>query len=359
MGSWGEVLAQYRDKIDELDRQILELLNKRAEVAKAVGDLKKKHDLRVYVPERETEILESLSKLNEGPFPTDAVRTIFREIISASISLEKRMRVCFLGPKATFTHVACIRQFGESAELIPVINVAEVFESVDRKEVEFGVVPIENSTEGIVSNTLDMFVEHNISIIGEITLEISHALLSVTGDMEHIKKVYSHPHAIAQCRNWLEKNLRDVPVFNVDSTARAAELASEDPSSAAIASEGASKMYGLKVMKKNIQDNIYNYTRFIIIGKITPEKTGCDKTSIIFSVKDEVGALHRILEPFAKHEINLTKIESRPVKKRAWEYLFFLDMEGHITDGNIASAINEMRILCDYFKLLGSYPRAV
>jgi chorismate mutase/prephenate dehydratase len=358
MSSWTEVLAQYRNEIDELDRQILDILNKRAEIARAVGDLKKKHDLRVYVPERETEILESLSKLNRGPFPTDAVRTIFREIISASISLERRMRVCFLGPKATFTHMACIKQFGESAELVPVINVAEVFESVERENVEFGVVPIENTTEGIVSNTLDMFVEHNINIIGEITLEISHALLSVTGEVDHLKRVYSHPHAIAQCRNWLEKNMRDIPVFHVDSTAKAAELASEDPSSSAIAAEGAGKIYGLKVIKKNIQDNIYNFTRFIIIGKITPEKTEWDKTSIIFSVKDEVGALYKILAPFSKYGINLTKIESRPVKKRAWEYLFFLDMEGHITDPNISSAINEMRILCDFFKLLGSYPRA-
>ncbi len=358
MNSWSEILAQYRDKIDKLDRDILELLNRRASIAIAVGELKKKHNLRVYVPERETEILESLSKLNTGPFPTEAVRTIFREIISASISLEKRMRVCFLGPKATFTHMACITQFGESADLVPVINVAEVFESVDRKEVEFGVVPIENSTEGIVSNTLDMFVEHNINITGEIILEISHSLLSVTGEMEHIKKVYSHPHAIAQCRNWLEKNLKGVPVFHVESTAKAAELVSEDPSSAAVAAEGAGKLYGLQVLKKNIQDNINNITRFIIIGKTTPEKTGWDKTSIIFSVKDEVGALHKILEPFAKYDINLTKIESRPVKKRAWEYLFFLDMAGQITDANIASARNEMRILCDYFKLLGSYPRA-
>lgn len=358
MSAWSEVLAEYRSKIDELDKQILDILNKRAEIAKEVGDLKRKHDLRVYVPEREAEILENLSKLNRGPFPTDAVKTIFREIISASISLEKRMRVCFLGPKATFTHMACIRQFGESADLVPVINVAEVFESVERKDVEFGVVPIENSTEGIVSNTLDMFVEHNIRIIGEITLEISHALLSVTGEMEHVKRVYSHPHAIAQCRNWLEKHMRDVPVFHVDSTAKAAELAAEDPSSSAIAAEGAGKLYGLKVMKRNIQDNIYNITRFIIIGKMTPEKTGWDKTSIIFSVKDEVGALHKILEPFSRYGINLTKIESRPVKKRAWEYLFFLDMEGHITDGNIMSAINEMKVLCDYFKLLGSYPRS-
>lgn len=358
MSDWKELLALYREKIDEVDGKVLELLNQRAEIAREVGELKKKHDLRVYVPEREAEIIESLSKLNRGPFPTEAVKTIFREIISASISLEKPMRVCFLGPKATFTHMACLKQFGESANLVPVINVTEVFEYVERREAEFGVVPIENSTEGIVSNTLDMFVEYDINIIGEITLDISHALLSVIGKMEHIKKVYSHPHAIAQCRSWLEKNLRAIPVFDVESTAKAAELASEDPSSAAIAAEEASKMYGLKVIKRNIQDNINNFTRFIIVGKITPEKTGWDKSSIIFSVKHEVGALFKILQPFSKHGINLTKIESRPVKKRAWEYLFFLDMEGHITDPSLSAAVDEMRVLCDFFKLLGSYPRS-
>ncbi|RMG60805.1 MAG: prephenate dehydratase [Deltaproteobacteria bacterium] len=359
MTDWRERLASLRQEIDRIDRQILDLLNKRAEIARQVGELKKEHGLRIYVPEREAEILEKLTSTNPGPFPNEAVRTIFREIISASISLEKPMRVAFLGPEATFTHMACLRHFGESAHLIPLINVTEVFESVERGEAEYGVVPIENSTEGVVSNTLDMFVEHNLNIIGEITMEVAHALLSKTGEVAHLKKIYSHPHAIAQCRGWLERHLREIPVFHVESTARAAELASEDPTAAAIASEGAAKLYGLRVIKRNIQDNINNFTRFIIIGKMSPERTGRDKTSVIFSVRDEVGALFRILEPFAKYGINLTKIESRPVKKRAWEYLFFLDMEGHIQDEKVRQAIDEMRLLTSYFKLLGSYPRSI
>ncbi len=359
MSGWEDTLARLREKIDQTDKKILELLNNRARIAREVGELKKAHGLRVYVPEREAEIIDRLSGQNQGPFPAEGIRTIFREIISASISLEKPMRACFLGPPATFTHMACIKHFGESAELIPVINVTEVFELVERKDCEFGVVPIENSTEGVVSNTLDMFVEYNQSIIGEIMLEISHSLLSKTGEFSHIKTVYSHPHAIAQCRSWLEKNLRQASVLHVESTARAAELASGDPSSAAIAGEGAGKLYGLRTIKKNIQDNVTNFTRFIIIGKMHPDRTGKDKTSIIFSVKDEVGALYKILKSFSNYKINLTKIESRPVKKRAWEYLFFLDMEGHIKDGDVKGAIDEMRILCSFFKLLGSYPRAL
>ncbi len=359
MGNWQDDLARLRERIDQTDRKILELLNVRAEIAREVGSVKKEHDLRVYVPEREAEIIQRLSSMNRGPFPPEGVATIFREIISASISLEKPMRVSFLGPKATFTQMACIKQFGESADLVPMINVTEVFESVERKDCEFGVVPIENSTEGVVSNTLDMFVEFNQSIIGEIMLEISHSLLSVTGDISHIETVYSHPHAIAQCRHWLEKNLKKAKVLHVESTARAAELASEDPSAAAVAAEGAGKLYGLRIIKKNIQDNVYNLTRFIIIGKMHPGRTGKDKTSIIFSVKDEVGALFKILEPFSKTGINLTKIESRPVKKRAWEYLFFLDMEGHIKDEKVKNALDGMRVFCAYFKILGSYPRAL
>jgi chorismate mutase/prephenate dehydratase len=311
------------------------------------------------VPEREVEILRRISGANPGPFPNDALKTIYREIISASLSLEKPLSVAFLGPKATFTQLACLKHFGESADYVPQINVSEVFEAVERGVADFGVVPIENSSEGIVSNTLDMFVDHNLLICGEILVEVAHDLLSVTGDLDHVKKVYSHPHAIAQCRGWLEKNLRAVPVFDVESTARAAELAVDDPSAAAIAGEAAAKIYGLKSIRKRIQDNTNNFTRFIIIGKIAPEVTGRDKTSILFAARDEVGALHLMLEPFAKHKVNLTKIESRPVKTKAWEYLFFLDMEGHISAGPVAAAVSELRTRAQFLKILGSYPRAI
>ncbi|HEU5361183.1 MAG TPA: prephenate dehydratase [Candidatus Deferrimicrobiaceae bacterium] len=352
-------IRDLRDEIDAIDDQILSLLNRRAKAVSEVGKIKSEQNLRFYVPEREVEILRRITGANPGPFPNDALKSIYREIISASLALEKPLSVAFLGPRATFTHLACLKHFGESADYVAQINVSEVFDAVVRGNADFGVVPIENSSEGIVSNTLDMFVDHNLLISGEILIEVAHDLLSVTGDIEHVKKVYSHPHAIAQCRTWLERNLKHVAVFDVESTARAAELAIDDPSAAAIAGEAAAKIYGLKCIRKRIQDNTNNVTRFIIIGRIAPERTGHDKTSVLFSARDEVGALYLMLEPFARHRINLTKIESRPVKKKAWEYLFFLDMEGHLTDDPVARALDELRMRASYLKILGSYPRAI
>jgi chorismate mutase/prephenate dehydratase len=352
-------LKDLRAEIDRLDDEILSLLNRRAQAVVEVGKIKSERNLRFYVPEREVEILRRISAANPGPFPNDALKAVYREIISASLSLEKPLSVAFLGPRATFTHLACLKHFGESAGYLPQINVSEVFDAVERGVADFGVVPIENSSEGIVSNTLDMFVDHHLQICGEILVEVAHDLLSVTGDLEHVKKVYSHPHAISQCRGWLERNLRSIPVFDVESTGRAAELAADDPSSAAIAGEAAAKIYGLKSVRKRIQDNTNNVTRFIIIGKIAPKRTGNDKTSILFAARDEVGALHLMLEPFAKYQVNLTKIESRPVKTKAWEYLFFLDMEGHISAEPVAKAVDELRTRAQYLKILGSYPRAI
>lgn len=352
-------MKELRAEIDSIDDGILEFLNRRARAVVEVGKIKSDRNLRFYVPEREVEILRRLIAVNPGPFPNDALKAIYREIISASLSLEKPLSVAFLGPRATFTHLACLKHFGESAEYVHQINVSEVFDAVERGVADFGVVPIENSSEGVVSNTLDMFVDHNLQISGEILVEVAHDLLSVTGDIDHVRKVYSHPHAIAQCRTWLERNLRGVPVFDVESTARAAELAADDPSAAAIAGEAAAKLYGLQCIRKRIQDNTNNVTRFIIIGKLSPERTGNDKTSIMFSSKDEVGALYLMLEPFAKHRVNLTKIESRPIKKKAWEYLFFLDMEGHVTDEPVARAVDDLRMRAQYLKILGSYPRAI
>ena len=355
----GDRLKELREEIDRLDDEILSILNRRAEAVMEVGKIKSEQNLRFYVPEREVEILRRLSAANQGPFPNEALKAIYREIISASLSLEKRLSVAFLGPKATFTHLACLKHFGESADYVPQINVSEVFDAVERGVADFGVVPIENSSEGIVSNTLDMFVDHNLRICGEILVEVAHDLLSVTGETEHVKKVYSHPHAIAQCRGWLERNMRAVPVFDVESTARAAELAADDPSAAAIAGEAAAKIYGLKSIRKRIQDNTNNFTRFIIIGKIAPQRTGNDKTSILFAMRNVPGALFRIIEPFAKHKVNLTKIESRPVKTKAWEYLFFLDMEGHISVDPVAKAVDELKMRAQFLKILGSYPRAI
>lgn len=351
-------LADLRAAIDAIDDEILALLNRRAESVIEVGRIKAERNLRYYVPEREVEILNRIASANPGPFPAGALRAIYREIISASLSLEKPLSVAFLGPRATFTHQACLKHFGESAGFVPQVSVPEIFDAVERGQADFGVVPIENSSEGVVSRTLDMFVDHHLQICGEIVLEVDHDLLSVTGEIERVRKVYSHPQALAQCRGWLERHLRDVPVYDVESTARAAELAAADPSAAAISGEAAARIYGLRPVRRRIQDNVNNVTRFIIIGKIAPARTGNDKTSVLFMARDEIGALHRMLEPFARHGVNLTKIESRPIKTKAWEYVFFLDMEGHVSDEPVARALDELRVRARDLKILGSYPRS-
>ena len=310
-------LKELRAEIDAIDDQILTLLNRRAKAAIEVGRIKEERSLKFYVPEREVEILRRLTAANEGPFPNEGLKAIYREVISASLALEKPLSVAFLGPRATFTHLACLKHFGESAQYVPQINLSEVFDAVERGLADFGVVPIENSSEGIVSNTLDMFVDHNLLICGEILVEVAHDLLSVTGEIDHVRKVYSHPHAIAQCRGWLERNLKTVPVFDVESTARAAELAADDPAAAAIAGEAAAKIYGLETIRKRIQDNTNNFTRFIILGKQASSPTGNDKTSVLFSAR------------------------------------------GHLTDEPVAGALEDLKVRAQFIKILGSYPRAL
>ncbi|SHI58630.1 chorismate mutase [Malonomonas rubra DSM 5091] len=353
-----EELNKLREQIDGIDNQILDLLNKRAEIVIGVGKAKESSDGTFYVPSREKAIYERLTAQNAGPFPNDAVVKVFREIISASLNMELPMQVAFLGPQSTFTHMAAMQQFGLSAQLVPLKSIPAVFEEVERGRAHYGVVPVENSTEGVVNHTLDMFSGSDLQVIAEIMLEISHNLLSKTGNIEQISKVVSHPQALAQCRHWFEQNLPDVPLVDVASTAAAAQMAAEDESAAAIASEAAVVQYGLKVVKAKIEDNPNNFTRFLIIGTKTPEKSGNDKTSIMFSIKDEPGILYRMLEPFSKRQINLSKIESRPMKHKAWEYIFFLDLIGHIDDQPISEAVEELRDYCHFLKVLGSYPIA-
>jgi len=353
-----KTLEEIRNSIDGIDDQILALLNRRAELVIAIGKLKQGEKRDFYVPSREREIYERLASKNSGPFPSDALKSVFREIISASLALEAPMKVAFLGPKATFTHMAALQQFGLSAELVPQKSIPAVFEDVEKGRTQYGVVPVENSTEGMVSHTLDMFMESDLKIIAEVLLEVSHDLLSRTGRMADIK-VYSHPQALAQCRNWLEENLPNVPVVDVASTALAAQIVSEDYNAAAIASDSAAALYELKVVKKRIEDQVNNFTRFLVIGKQVADKSGNDKTSLMFSVKDEPGILSRMLDPFARRGINLSKIESRPLKKKAWEYIFFLDLAGHLSDPEVAEAIEELRTCCQFVKILGSYSKNI
>lgn len=352
-------LRPLRDKIDAIDDQILDLLNQRAQVVINVGKAKKSRKKSFYVPSREQAIYERLRDQSPGPFPVDAIQRVFREIISASLSLEQPMKVAFLGPQATFTHVAAMQQFGLSAQLVPQKSIPAVFDEVARGRASYGVVPVENSNEGVVTHTLDMFMESELKMTAEIFQEISHDLLSLSANMADIERVYSHPQALAQCRNWLDENLPDVPLIDVASTAAAAQLAAGDRGAAAIASAMAGAQYDLRQVKANIADNSNNFTRFLVISNQLPEPSGRDKTSIMFCIKDEPGLLLRMLEPFSQRGINLTKIESRPLKKRAWEYIFFLDIEGHIENDNVHDAVEQLAKYCQFIKVLGSYPRTI
>lgn len=350
-------LKKLRDKIDEIDTRIVELLNERARQAQQVGKIKKAQGKEFYVPSREREVIEKILKSNKGPFPNEALKIIYREIMSASLSLEEPLKVGYLGPVATFTHAACLQYFGASVKFISQKSISDVFDEVEKRKVDFGVIPVENSNEGMVTHTLDRFTEFNSKICGEIYLPVSHCLINQTGRFEDIKKIYSHPQPIAQCRKWLAANAPSIPVLDVASTALAAEMAVEDPTIAAIASKNAANVYDLRVVEARIEDNLNNVTRFLVIGNVESKRSGFDKTSILLSVKDEPGILYKMLEPFSKYGVNLTKIESRPLKKKAWEYIFFLDMDGHIEDDGIEKSLSELKSKCRQLKILGSYPK--
>lgn len=350
-------IDEFRRQIDAIDGEILELLNRRAEIVVRVGEEKTKDNIAYHSPQREEEIIRRLTRENRGPFPGRAVKAVYREILSACLSLEQTLKVAYLGPQATFTHMACMKRFGLLAEYVPLRGIGEVFTEVEKGKADYGVVPVENSTEGVVSHTLDMFVDSDLKICGEVLMEVSHHLLSKHGEKGRILKIYSHPHAIAQSRKWLEANMSKATLVEVSSTAAAAELASEDETAAAIASELASRLYELQVVASRIEDSPYNFTRFLVIGQAPCPVTGHDKTSILFTIRDRVGALYRILEPFAHHRINLTKIESRPSRYRVWEYIFYVDFEGHVEDAPVKVALEGLREECLFLKVLGSYPK--
>jgi len=350
-------IVQLRKRIDDIDEKLLELLNKRAEFAILIGKEKSKTKSNFHVPDREREIIDRITKINKGPFQNDSLKSIYREILSATLSLEKPLTIAYLGPQATFTHLAAMNQFGSSATYVPSDRLDTIFSEVEMGRADYGVVPIENSMEGVVTHTLDLFVDSYVNICGEILLEIHHCLMSKGKDIGKIKKVYSHPQPVAQCRLWLERNLPNIIHYEVSSTARAAEMAAKEKGAAAIASEAAAGLYKLNMLARSIEDNKNNYTRFLIIGRAKRKRSGSDKTSILVSIKDRVGALYHILEPFEKEKINLTKIESRPLRKRAWEYVFYMDFEGHIEDKNIVRTIEKLKKNVLFLKILGSYPK--
>ncbi len=354
-----KVLSRLRDEVDAIDLRILELLNQRTERTNEIGRQKAVDGATPFVPARELEIFERLERAAQGPFPKTAVRKVFREIISASIALQRGVSVSYLGPPATYTHQAAIQQFGQMADLRPAATTDAIFEQVESGQSEFGVVPIENSNEGVVSHTLDLFVDSPLTIAAEIHVPIHHDLLSKSGELRAIRAVHSHPQALAQCRAWLELNLPNVPQQTTHSTALAAELAARSEEIAAIASPVAAELYALRVVHSGIEDRVDNMTRFLVISRRPPKRSSRDITSILFSIKrDQVGALYKALEPFYQHAVNLTRIESRPTRVRAWEYVFFCDFEGHIDDERVDAAIKQLRPRCDFVKVLGSYPEA-
>jgi chorismate mutase/prephenate dehydratase len=351
-------LDDWRSRINNLDEEILNLLNRRGQVALQIGELKRQQGLPYFVPEREAEILERLVGQNRGPLTADAVRAIWREVLSASLALEHPLAVAYLGPPATFTHQAAVRRFGSSAQFIPVRSIANIFDEVERGRAQYGVVPVENSTEGAVNVTLDKLFDADVVIVGEVTLDIAEHLLSRASDLGEIKLVCSHPQALAQCRGWLAAHLPEVPTEEMSSTTASAERAKEDPSVAAIASEMAARLYDLPILRARIEDNAANSTRFLVIGRRPAPPTGRDKTSILFSMKNEPGVLYSILAPFAERRLNLTKIESRPTKRRPWEYVNFVDFEGHRDTEDVRAVLAEVKERCQFLKVLGSYPAA-
>jgi chorismate mutase/prephenate dehydratase len=356
-------LADWRTRINELDNQILNLLNQRAEAALQIGNLKRRQGTPSYVPEREAEILRLLSAASRGPLTADNVLAIWREIVSACRALEGPVTIAYLGPQATFTHQAALGRFGAAAEFHPVRTIVDVFDEVERGRAAYGVVPVENSTEGAVNVTLDRLIDSEATICGEIYLEIAQQLLSRASGLGEIKRVLSHPQGLAQCRGWLAANLPEVPTEETSSTAAAVEVAAGDPTVAAIAAELAGTLYGVPVLRARIEDNRYNATRFLVIEAAARNPTaarpsGRDKTSLLFAMKNEPGSLHRILEPFVRAGLNLTKIESRPAKIRAWEYVMFVDFEGHRETPTVAAALAEIAERTLYLKILGSYPAA-
>ncbi len=350
------MIEKIRSKIDRVDEGILKLLNERVKLAIEIGKIKSKKKEDIFAPVREKEVVSNLVKLNKGPIPDDFLSDIFQEILNASRSIQKKIKISYLGPEATFTHLAALKIFGRHVRYIPVESIQDVFIEIERGRADYGVVPIENSTEGVVNHTLDMFIDSDLKITSEIFLEISHYLLSNETSIQKIKKVYSHPQAIAQTRNWIEKNLKCSKIVEVASTSEAARLAKKEKGTAAISSVVASEIYGLNILAENIEDYKNNFTRFLVIGRKNPPSSGHDKTSIMFSVKDRVGALHDMLVPFKKYKLNLTKIESRPTRKKAWEYIFFVDFLGHIHNKNVVKALAELERSCSLLKVLGSYP---
>ena len=348
-------LSNHRQAIDQLDMQIVQLLNERTSRVLEIGKLKLAHGQEIYAPDREHALLKRLIHLNKGPITDDGLRAIYREVMSNAISLQSMLTIAYLGPEATFTHQAAVLRFGSSLLYTPQKTIADVFTEVSKNRASYGVVPVENSTEGVVNSTLDMFMDSDLKIVAQVVMPIVHCLVSRT-TRKAITKLYSHPQALGQCRNWVRDHLPKAETIETSSTTRAAVLASKDRHGAAISSALAAERYGLNIVDAGIQDHSSNATRFLVLGRKNGLPTKHDRTSLMFAIADKAGALHAALEPFRLLKLNMTQIESRPSKRKAWEYVFFVDCDGHFEEPRLAKAIGLLQRKCAFVRVLGSYP---
>lgn len=351
-------LHELRKEIDQIDEQVVGLLNRRAEIAQEIGRHKARTRSHYFTPEREQTVYKRLAALNRGPLPASALRAIYREIISAAIALEKPLTVAYLGPAGTFSNQAGINRFGSSATFVPTENIPDIFMQVERGLCDYGVVPVENSLSGVIPETLDTFMVTNLRIVSELFVPIVHNLATHAKALEDVRRVYSKTEPFAQCRQWLRNHLPGVELKEVSSTAKAAEMAAQEKDASAICPALAAEMNGLPILVEHTEDNPSNRTRFLVLGYNEPEPTGRDKTSLMFSVHNRSGELFRAMAAFEKYDVNLTMIESRPAKVSSWDYIFYIDVQGHMRDTNVSKAVNQLREHALFVTLLGSYPAA-
>lgn len=351
-----KLLKPLRDQIDEIDARILDLLNRRAQVAQEVGHVKNKVDAPIFRPDREAQVLRRIAERNPGPLGNTELQTIFKEIMSACRALEKKIIVAYLGPAGTFSEQAVYRYFGMAVHALPCGSIDEVFRAAEAGTADFGVVPIENSTEGAINRTLDLLMQTPLTISSEVSIPVQHNLMTLSGKMDGVHTICAHSQALAQCQGWLSQHYPNILRHAVSSNAEAARIASEDVEVAAIAGEMASKRYGLQVVNAHIQDEPQNRTRFAVIGRKETEPSGKDQTSLLLSVQNKAGAVYKMLEPLEKYDVSMTRLESRPAKTGNWEYYFFVDIDGHVREEKVRRALAELKDRVVYFKVLGSYP---
>lgn len=352
-------LKPLRERIDTIDAQILQLLSERGKVAQEVGHVKAETNAPVFRPEREAQVLRGVAERNPGPLKDRDVQTIFREIMSSCRALEKRVTVAYLGPSGTFSEQAVFQQFGTAIETLPCVSIDEVFRATEAGTADFGVVPVENSSEGAINRSLDLLLATTTVISGEVSIAVHHSLMTKTGSMDGVTVVCAHSQALAQCQVWLNQHHPHIERRAVASNAEAAVLASQDPTVAAIASEMAGEQYQLGVVQAHIQDDPHNRTRFVIIGQLQTGPSGKDRTGIVLAVPNKAGAVYNLLAPLAKHGVSMTRFESRPARIGTWEYYFYVDIEGHVSDPGVARALAELQDNAAFFKVLGSYPQSL